>query len=123
MEVKLWEIIRDWLPIAGWEILSVREPDDNEGLPAFITRTAKPEEYHLKTEYDNKSKTHGDGIVMIRDSEVLFFLNGLYKHPLKAAEVDFFEKLDAILTTLFSRSEWWKKKTDWAGHREKLWPK
>jgi hypothetical protein len=123
--VALWQIIEDWLPLAGWEILRLRRPDANvngDVLPAFIycdkvaidIKVSGPNNYYPQ-----------DKMCMIKDSEIVFFDTGHMK-SLKATDPDFFSKLDQELMTLFKNAEWWQKKTGIVPMSKpfnKIWPK
>lgn len=131
-EVALWQLIRDWLPTAGWEILQVREPTVYQAvsqpgpvgvtpIPAFIVANV---EEHKHIRGPNQDHPY-DKMCMIKDNEVLFFDKGMWDYSLKASDPDFFDKLDSILMTLFHKAEWWQIKTGrtFVGRREKIWPK
>lgn len=126
MSVKLWELIRDWLPEAGWEVLVVRPPIA-DGEPAFITNAAKTEEWPIRKEPlpPDLEGPWGKGCALIRDNEIVFWQNGVYKHPIKASDPQFLEKLDETLVTIFANAEWFKIKMGWIvpGRRERIWPK
>ena len=125
MKVELWQLIRDWLPTAGWEILEVREPiattGIEDGLPAFIVANV---EKHKHIRGPNQDHPY-DQMCMIKDNEVLFFDKGMWDYSLKASDPDFFENLDKILVTMFHKAEWWQIKMGRSvvGHREKIWPR
>lgn len=125
-DVALWQIIEDWLPIAGWQILKVWPPamhTNGDMLPAFIVNDR--EITKVKTAGPNNHYPQ-DQMCAIYDNEIAFFNCGTYGHPLKASDPMFFEKLNEILLSLFSNSEWYSKKMGWTvtGHkREKIWPK
>lgn len=133
-DVALWQLIKDWLPQAGWEILRVQAPFlhiNGDELPAFIVHNIPPEPYVLHVPEEpvgvkDQYKTYPpDQLCMILDNEVAFFDKGMWSYKLKASDPEFFDKLDTILLTLFSKAEWWQHKMGRAvaGHKEKIWPK
>lgn len=134
MRVELWQLIEGWLRESRWDILSVIPPNvDKNGdiLPAFIVAYEKPVAGILHHSEDvvvdprpNPQKPR-ELLVMIKDNEVLFNSGGIYAHPLKASEPDFFEKFEVILTTLFHQCEWWQIKAGWVvnGNKKKIWPR
>jgi hypothetical protein len=129
VKVELWQIIQDWLPIAGWEILEVRAPqtyDDFNGntsqIPAFIVVDVEKHKHVAGTNQDHPM----DKMCMINGNEVLFLDKGMWDYSVKASDPEFFEKLDKILITMFNKAEWFHKKMGWSvtgHHREKIWPK
>lgn len=131
MRVELWQLIEDWLAEQRWDVLSVQAPNiDMNGnpLPAFIVAYEKPEVGILHPsdeEYKPNPRTPREVLVLIKDNEVLFNSSGIYAHPLKASDPNFFEKFDKILCTLFHQSEWWQKRAGWSvtGNKKKIWPK
>lgn len=118
----LWELVRDWLAIE-WHILEVRPPMNDES--AFIVFAEKPaegdERYILPKYREVKSDRQDYRMVKIEKDRLLFWRSGRYDNPLKASDPNFFNKLDEILLTLFSNSEWWQKKVGWSitGKRRK----
>lgn len=123
MTVELWQLIKDWLPTAGWEILEVRGPYitvASDKIPAFITLNVERFKHARGPNQDHPN----DKLCMIRDNEVVFFDKGVWDYRLPASDPDFFNKLDKILLTIFHQAEWWKYKTGeaWSGHKEKIWP-
>lgn len=105
-EVALWQLIRDWLPEAGWQILTVQPPRESENDHATIIHKS-------------------GGIAAIYDDKVIMWTHFSPK-PIKAVDPMFFCKLDLALTSVFSEHEWYKKKTSdiFASQtRKKIWPK
>lgn len=126
--VALWQLVRDWLPTAGWEILEVREPfthTDTNGntseVPAFIVADVVKYKHIRGPNQDHPM----DKMCMIKDNEVLFFDKGVWDYSIKASSPDFFNDLDQILVTLFAMSEWWQIKTGRVvcKDKERIWPK
>lgn len=125
MKVELWQLIRDWLPTAGWEILEVKEPfayEDATELPAFIVANVEKHKHISGNNQDHPN----DKMCMIMGSEVLFFNKGMWDYSLKASDPEFFDKIDKILVTMFHKAEWWQIKEGrvvTGHHRERIWPK
>lgn len=103
-EVMLWQLVKDWLPEAGWQILTVHPPD--ESLSATIVHKS-------------------GGVAAIHDDKVIMWTS-YGPNPIKAVDPMFFCKLDLALTSIFSEHEWYKKKTASifeSQTRKKIWPK
>lgn len=125
MKVELWQLIRDWLPTAGWEILEVRPPAeyyDATQIPAFIVADVEKHKHIV----GNNQEHPMDKMCMIQDNGVMFFDKGMWDYSIKASDPEFFEKLDKVLVTMFNKAEWWQIKEGrvvTGHHREKIWPK
>ena len=90
------DIIRDWLPTAGWEMLEVKH---NTICPKFGAPVSPL----------------GTTNIGIQDDRVGNIL---------AADPQFFEKLDQFLITkYFSGAAWYQQKTYPNKPRKRIWPK
>lgn len=104
-EVQLWQLIQDWLPDAGWQILTVEQPWD----------------LHKQATIRRGNTT----VAIIHDDKVEVWACGHDSKPIKAVDPMFFCKLDLALTSIFSNSEWYKMKlSNPYGNRprKKIWP-
>ncbi len=91
-------LIKDWLPLAGWEILYIEKLDDFKGIIRCRNPIGK--------------RGSNERIAVIHSDHVSF---DFYRQDLYPTHPDFFEDLDQILVaSVFQGHQWWQRKVGWS---------